>query len=52
MEADVDRDGVLTELELSTFVSRRVRDLTGGSQHFFVDKPPGSDFPMFGVTGR
>jgi uncharacterized caspase-like protein len=50
-EADIDGDGVLTELELSTFVSRRVRDLTDGNQHFFADKPPGSDFPMFGVTG-
>lgn len=49
-EADFDGDGVLTELELETFVSRRVRDLTGGTQHFFSDKPPGSDFPMFGVT--
>jgi len=48
---DIDGDGVLTELELETFVLRRILGLAGCSQHFVSNKPPGRTSRCSAVRG-
>ena len=51
-KAGIGQNGVLTELEIDAFVSRRVRDLTNGSQQFVSFRPPIPDFILFAVVSQ
>ena len=47
-KADVSGKGVITTAGLDLWVSERVKDLTRGSQHPVMIRPPTvPDFPMF-----
>ena len=47
-KADLNRNGLITTAELDAWVAERVKDLTRGSQHPVMSRPPTvPDFPIF-----
>lgn len=50
-KADLNHDGVIETNELGTWLSQRIRELTGGKQHADYEPMPGiPSFPLFQVS--
>ena len=46
-EADLNRDGIIETSELGTWITNRVREITGGKQHAIYEPTPG--LPSFAI---